>query len=259
MHARLLTLVLTMIALSTTVRAMQDFIVAQAQTEERVAGLLRLPEVYGEYPCQAFEPRKIAIYETASAQRPPIGTIELVNPPATAPQPDCEAPIVVVRRSSGRGTTTTLPYDESGYEFRTAVVYERSGEWFRIALLPGSAWIHRENSDPSLPYGFLPYPEALVSDGFNTYLRPGWDGSIWSEPGRGPGVPAPDGWRTHRGDEIPVRILNTRVVDGNAWIQIRFESENCGTSLGTLPDLRAWLPAYRSTGITAVWFYSRGC
>ena len=246
--------VLTIAILPATVRGAQDFIVAQSQTEERVVGLLRLPEIYGDYPCQAFEPKKVSLYSDSSRDRAPIGAIERVNPIAPPERPDCESPVVVVRRSGSASGSEPFPSDESGEDFTTAVVYERAGLWFRIALMRGSAWISRVSDE-----GFLAYPDILTSESFLTYLRPGWDGNLWTEPGRGAGTPAPEAWRSHRNSEIPVRITATRNVGNEMWIQIRFESESCGQSLGKLPALQGWIPAHRSSRATSVWFYSRGC
>jgi hypothetical protein len=232
----------------------QDFVVALSQTEEPVAGLLGLPEIFGDFPCQLFEPKKLDLYSTASTQYLPMGVIEVLNPPQPPERPDCDELNVVVRRTNDNSAPEILPTDESGYEFRRAVVYERSGRWFRIALRRGSAWIERENPDD-----FLSYPEVLMLDAFTTYLRPGWDGNLWNVPGAGMPVPAVAGWRAHMNEEIPMRITSTLVVRGQMWIRVRFETEVCGKSFGDLPTLETWLPAYRPSGATAVWFYSRGC
>jgi len=223
------------------------------ETEERVVGLLRLPEVYGEYACQAFEPKTINIYSSPSTGRRQIGTIERTNPIKPPERPDCDESIVVVRQLATPGRTDPLPYDESGYEFSTAVAYEQSGKWFRIALPQGSGWVERQEPE------FIAYPDDLTTESFSTYLRPGWDGNLWTEPGRGTATPAPQQWRTHREKEIPVRVTATRMVDGVAWVQLRFETESCGTDLGALPPLQGWMPAHRSAKSTAIWFYSRGC
>jgi len=245
--------VLVLGGLLTATGAAQDFVVAQSQTEERPAGLLALPEVFGEYPCELFEVKKLDLYASASKQRPAIATIERLNPPRPPNGPDCEEPRVVVRRVNN-SIVEKLPMDESGYEYTKAVVYEQSGNWFRIAIPQGSAWIERPNAD-----GFMSYPEALTAEAFSTYLRPDWNGNIWNTPGVGMGAPAPAAWRAHVKEEIPVRITSTQIVNGEKWIRIRFENELCGKSLGNLPALEAWLPAYRSSRATSVWFYSRGC
>ena len=231
----------------------QDFVVAQSQTEERPAGLLALPEIFGESPCEVSEAKTLNLYATPSKQRPPIGIIERLNQSRGRDDAECNQAHVVVRLITDN-TAESLPTDESGYEEVKAVVYEHSGNWFRIALPRGSAWIERADSS-----GFLSYPEQLSGESFLTYLRPEWDGKIWTTPGVGQAVPAPGAWRALAKKEIPVRVTATQVVRGEQWIHVFFEAESCGQSFGNLPPLDAWLPAYRSSRDTSIWFYSRGC
>jgi hypothetical protein len=238
-------------ALTTSAYA-QHFIVAQNQTEERPAGLLALPEIFGDYPCEAITPKKVNLYATASNDRSPIAVIERLNPPK-ADGPDCEVGEVVVRRLLD-GTRGHLPTDESGYEYTKAVVYQQSGNWFRIAIPQGSAWVERANAE-----GFMSYPDDLAMDAFSTYLRPGWDGKLWTAPGTGAATPAPSAWQALSKDDIAVRITSTQIIRGEKWIRVRFEKEVCGKSYGNLPALEGWLPAYRTARNTSVWFWSRGC
>jgi len=55
---------------------------------------------------------------------------------------------------------------------RRRLVYERSGRWFRIELMRGSAWI-----EPTIRRIRL-LSDSLASDSFLTYLRPGWTASL---------------------------------------------------------------------------------
>ena len=231
----------------------QDFVVAQSQTEERPAGLLALPEVFGESPCDVSEVKKLELYATPSKQPAPIAIIERLNPSRGPDDAECNQAQVMVRLIS-YNTSERLPTDESGYEEVRAVVYEQSGYWFRIALPRGSAWIERPDSS-----GFFSYPDQLSGESFLTYLRPGWDGKIWNSPGDGQAAPAPAGWRALVREQIPVRVASTRVVRGEKWIHVFFEAESCGQSFGNLPPLEGWLPAYRSSRDTSIWFHSRGC
>jgi hypothetical protein len=239
---------------STPILKAQDFIVAQNQTEERPAGLLALPEIFGEYPCERFEAKKLDLYATPLKQRPPIATIERLKSAGPADDQGCVQTTVVVRRLSDN-STDTLPTDESGYEEVRAVVYQQSGNWFRIAIPHGSGWVERRDSR-----GYLSYPEQLSGESFLSYIRPGWDGKIWTNPSVGAGIPAPAAWVALSKKEIPVRVVSTQTVKGEKWVQVVFEKESCAVSLGNnLPDLQVWLPAYRSSRETSIWFYSRGC
>jgi hypothetical protein len=113
-------------------------------------------------------------------------------------------------------------------------VYERSGNWFRIEIPRGSAWIERPDAS-----GFLSYPEQLSGESFLTYLRPEWDGKVWTNPGVGQAVLAPAAWRALVKEQIPIRVTSTQVVRGEKWIHVSFEAESCGQSFGNLPPLEA--------------------
>jgi hypothetical protein len=253
MIARVVALLWTLCSTAAGVQDSYRFIVAQAIAGERVVGLLALPEVFGDHPCELFQPKPLEIHAAASANAPTIAIIERVNPPRPPAKPDCDEPEVAVRPRGG-GPPAPLPYDESGYEYSKAVVFERAGSWYRIALMKGSGWIERRN-----PEAFMAYPESFATDSLATYLREGWDGNVWAEPGEPAGRAAPREWQAHRNEEIPVQVLGSRVVRRAAWIQIRFLAESCGTSLGNLPALAGWVPAHRTSRATSVWFYSRGC
>jgi hypothetical protein len=230
----------------------QRYVVAMNQAEERPVGLVALPEIFGDYPCEPIPQKTLQLYATPSKQRAAVATIERKNE-AKPDGPDCEEAEVIVRRVD-KNAIGPLPTDESGYEYTKAVVYERSGNWFRIAIPGGSAWIDRLN-----PEGFMSYPEDLASDAFLTYLRPNWDGKIWTTPGSGTPVAAPPGWQALAKEDIAVRVLSTEVRQGEKWIHIRFEKEVCGRTFGDLPAVEGWIPAYRDARMTSVWFWSRGC
>jgi hypothetical protein len=230
----------------------QRYIVAMNQAEERPVGLVALPEIFGDYPCEPIPQKTLQLFGTPSKQRPPVAIIERKNP-AKAEGPDCEETEAIVRRVD-KNSIGPLPTDESGYEYTKAVVYEQQGSWFRIGIPGGSAWIDRPNSE-----GFMPYPEDLTSDSFLTYLRPNWDGKIWAEAGSGTPVMAPAGWRAHAKEDIAVHVESIQTVQGQKWIRIRFEKEVCGKTFGDLPPLEGWIPAYRDARTTSVWFWSRGC
>jgi hypothetical protein len=243
-------LIVAMLASVTT--GSQRRVVSEAKTAERVQGLLDLPGILGDIQCGPFQPKSIDFYAKPSRAGSPEGSIE-VRASRLPNQPECYEPIAVARRNNG--ATEELPTEESGYEVQAAVVYQRSGNWFRIALQQGSAWIERENAE-----GFLAYPAGLTSDSHLTYLREGWDGTIWSVPDSGPGITAPQNWLAHRNRAIPVRVLSARTVGSDVWIQIRFETEEvCGQTLSNVTPLEGWIPAHRPQGATSVWFYSRGC
>jgi hypothetical protein len=234
-------------------RGSQEHVVSYGQTRERIAGLLEMPEILGDFDCKDFQARSVSFYPEPSKDRAATGMIE-VRPYRNPDTPDCYLPKVTVHRSGANAAAEELPTDEIGYEMQAAVVYERRDTWFRIALLQDSAWIERDDN-----VNFLSYPASLTSDTYLTYLRQDWDGRLWTAPGAAAAVAAPQGWQAYRAKSLPVRVLSTRTVGQEIWIQIRFETGDvCGETLEGVTPLEGWIPAYRQT-MTSVWFYSRGC
>lgn len=218
--------------------------------QERLVGLLMLPEVIGQ-GCGAIDQKSVDLYRTPSTATPPFGSITLV---VTDRQPNesCGSAQVTVRRAE-RGADEELPTDEIEYEVPAAIVYQRSGSWFRVALQRGSAWVKREN-----PKDFRSYPEMMMT-GHLDYLKKGWDGTLWRTPGAGAATRVPAGWRAHLADNIPIDVLGVRRVRNQVWIHVRLNTESCGQTLSGVRSATGWLPAFRPSGATSAWFYSRGC
>ena len=234
-------------------RGSQEHVVSYGQTEERIVGLLEMPDILGDFGCKDFQAHSVSLYPEPSKNRPSSGTIE-VRPYRNPDSPDCYESNVAVHRSGVNPSAEELPTDEIGYEMRAAVVYERKGTWFRIALLRGSAWIEGQGS-----VNLVSYPASLASDSYLTYLRQDWDGMLWPTPAAAAAVAAPVGWQAHRGKSLPIHVLSTQTVGPETWINIRFETGDvCGQTLEKVTPLEGWIPAYRQN-MTSVWFYSRGC
>jgi hypothetical protein len=105
------------------------------------------------------------------------GVIEVVKPMQVQSVGGCEGPSVRFRRLNG--ALEELPTQEIAYEIPAAVVYERSGNWFRIRLEMGSGWIQ---VDPSaIPNRFAAYPDLINEDRL-VYIDAGWDGKLYSQP-----------------------------------------------------------------------------
>src|SRR5688572_3938921 len=132
--------------------SLQEHFVSYGFAKERVIGLLDLPEILPTEGCGTTRSQNINLYGTPSKDRPPGGAIEARKSPQQ-PQPLCEIWDVRVRMQGG-SPVTELPTEESGYEVKAAVVFERADRWFRIALQQGSAWLERENAE-----GFRSYPD----------------------------------------------------------------------------------------------------
>jgi hypothetical protein len=160
---------------------------------------------------------------------------------------------LLVKRA-GTYSEEELPTEESGYEIAAAVALERRGQWFRIAVPQGSAWIDRGNAND-----FLPYPQLLARR--MAYLRNDWDGQLRQTAGfRFPTEPLPVEWKEHVPKQVGIEFLGMTRVGNDDWIRVQFTTEGCvDDTLKMLKPVQGWLPAYRSDGAPTAWFYSRGC
>ena len=219
----------------------RQWAISEGLVKERVIGLLSLPEIVGP-ECAPTEPSRANLYGGPSKGRSAIGWIE------SSQDEHCQ---LWVRRAENN-SAEQLPADESGYETTAAIVYQRVSRWFRIALQHGSAWITRDN-----PNDFLSYPELLTNR--LTYLREEWDGRLWGTPRASVTMPVSSTWKSYAKQKIPLTFLGVRRLGTDPWIQVRLETESCGESMEGVTPVEGWLPAYRPSGMTSVWFYSRGC
>lgn len=225
----------------------QERAVATDQTSERVAGLLQIPELVGD-GCGASPLQSINAFDSPAAQTS-RGALRAYVRGRSDDGASCEDLVIVLRAAGGRRVEALT--EESDYEVRSLVVYEHSGDWFRIALRPGSAWVQHD------PRDFLQYPDLLLRR--LAYVRKGWNGTLWPEPGRGAGDPVPTEWRQHLRDDVNVEVLAVRGVGKDAWIQVRLVTESCGETVPGVEPVTGWIPAFTTAGHPAVWFYSRGC
>jgi hypothetical protein len=107
---------------------------ASAFAQDRVIGLLRLPEIFGNAPCAPFEPRVVTLHAEPGGSQ--IASIEVDQNWSFAPHGGCEGLQVSVHRGDARAELPTREYD---YEAPAAIVLEQRGLWFRIRLNGGAA------------------------------------------------------------------------------------------------------------------------
>ena len=226
----------------------QRWFVSQNQPNERVVGLLDLRDVTENYADDACGSKKISVqlYDKPSTAGAAIGAIYMRRHPKYG----CG----LLFKRAGSSSEEELPTEESGYEILAAVVHERRGRRFRIAVPQGSAWIERANADD-----FLPYPQLLARN--MAYLRNDWDGQLRQTAGFGsPTESLPLEWKERVPQQIGIEVLGMSRVGHDDWILVRFTTERCGDdTLRMLKPMQGWLPAFRSDGTPAAWFYSRGC
>jgi hypothetical protein len=241
-----------MVALCMTQTASaQRWFVTEHQPAERVIGLLDLPDVTADYLNKGCE--YLAKQESASAQlySEPSKAASTTGAVYMRNHPEFGCALLVKRAGSLR--EEELPTQESGYELPAAVVYERRERWFRIAAAQGSAWIERANDKD-----FRPYPHLLTEK--RAHLRNDWDGQLRKTAGvRSAIEPVPVEWQKEIRGEIEIEVLGVTRLGNDDWLHVRFAVDGCDDSLKALKPVEGWLPAYRSDGKPAAWFYSRGC
>lgn len=241
--------ILVVLSVTRTATAQRRF-VTEHQPGERVIGLLDLPDVTANYlnkGCEYLaeqESTNPPLYSEPSNAAPMSGAVYMRQHP--------EYGCTMLFKRAGSAREEELPTEESGYEIPAAIVYERRGRWFRIAVPRGSAWINRANDE-----NFLPYPQLLTRK--MAYLTDGWDGQLRKSAGVLGAIEAlPVEWKK----EIPkeIEVLGVIRLGTDDWLHVRFDVGRCGDdSLKALKPMEAWLPAYRSDGKPAAWFHSRGC
>ncbi|MEN3337506.1 MAG: hypothetical protein V7647_1182 [Acidobacteriota bacterium] len=222
---------------------------AASAPQERIIGLLNLPEIVGD-GCGPAKPGSADLHSRASADSPVTGSLRYRVSDRQADGRACGSARLDVRRPDGTGEED-LPTLESEYEIAAAIVHERSGQWFRIARRQGSAWIRREHMED-----FKPYPELLTET--LAYLRPGWDGQLWRSPDLGP-ARVPPAWTQYLDQEVTVDVLEIRRTSGDVWLHVRLKTDTCGGTLPNVEEIAGWVRGYRVSGVTSAWFFSRGC
>ena len=233
--------------LSTTTSGSQERAVATEATRETVIGLLDIPDIVGG-GCGPATPATRDVFDEPT-DAAPLGALTLVVRGRSADGGTCDAPHLVLHSKHAQ-QDLSVPTEESDYEVQALVVYERSGEWFRVALTPGSGWVR------GTPQHFLRYPELLLQR--LAYINKHWNGQLWSQPaGAARAVPAE--WRAHLGDDINAEVLAVRHHGHDSWIQVRLLAESCGETVPGVKPLTGWIRAYAQSGRPAAWFYARGC
>ena len=220
-----------------------DAIPQQEFAYDRIVGLLTLPEVFGDNPCEKFVPGEILLYAAPDARRA-TGSIR-VDRHWTLPE--CSGLMVNVHAGESR-PVTELPTREHAYEAPAAIVLERRGQWYRVQLAEGSAWLRASARNEYLSL------EKLLADRM-TYLTDEWDGRLHSSPGA-----IADALRPRVPAGRPVRVQAFQRVGNQLWIRVSVMTHSiCQSADAPTVAAEGWLPAYSAKGQPTVWFHSRGC
>lgn len=216
-----------------------------SKTPERLIGLLDLPDIVAGGCGPAPNRATTRAYATPSQSGRVVGTIFWHEVPDVV----CD---VMIEKAGG--VKEEVPTLESGYEIPAAIVFERRGQWFRIRLKDGSAWVrHTDQSD------FLPYPDVLRK---GPHTLQSWDGTLRATPGRtGRVTPLSPGWKALLDRQLSIQYLGSRRVGDELWLHIRLaaKASECGQTYEGVTDVEGWIPAYHTDRTTLVWFASRGC
>lgn len=219
-----------------------------AAAQDKVLGLLVLPEVFGYGPCQQFETAAISLHD-APGMAAPIGSIAVDHHWSFAPHGGCEGLKVSVHSGSSRAELPTLEYAN---ESPAAIVLAEQDGWFKVRLGAGSAWLRASRHDRFMPLQdlFSEYPTL-------TALTAAHHGALLATPG----AEAPAG-KPLLPAGTPVRVLEIRNHGDETWLQVAVMSHSvCDIERSGPPEVvgLGWVAAHAPSGEPAVWFSSRGC
>ena len=219
-----------------------------ALAQDRVQGLIALPEVFGSGLCASFTPEDIALHASPGDPKA-IATIGVDQNWSFAPHGGCDGLKVRVHQGNDRHELPTL---ESAYEMPAAIVLERRDAWFKIRLHERAGWLKASVADHFMPLSDLYEEFAGV-----TAINQSFTGRLASAPGAlsGPILPrvVPN---------QPVRVTEIRETLGRPWVMVEVLSNSACTAFKDGPPeviATGWLPLHDDGGEPTVWFSSRGC
>ncbi|HXV64986.1 MAG TPA: hypothetical protein VEK15_30100 [Vicinamibacteria bacterium] len=223
-----------------------------ALAADPVIGLLSLPEVFGDFPCDEFTPEEITLYRAPDSNET-VGWIRVETYWTFHAIGGCEGLKVSVYRP-GTGGVAELPTKEYDYEAPAAIVLQEHGRWFQLLVDNGAAWIRASERDEFFPL------ERLLEDRL-TYLTSAWDGRLAPSPGaetrEAEREPHAD---ESNGAEPNVRVLGFRRVGEELWVDVEVMSHSfCEGAEEPKVTASGWIPAHAASGELTIWFYSRGC
>jgi hypothetical protein len=218
--------------------------VSSSAAEDRVIGLLTLPEVFGNGPCHEFAPEEVPLYSAIGADEPQ-GVIRVDRYWKFPDAGGCEGLIVNAQKGEEQ-SISALPTEEFDYEAPAAIVLEEQNDWFKLQLSDGTAWVRVTERNKYYPL------VVLLLNGL-TYIAENPASQIFSHPGGDDTVATAASGNS-------VRALEAESVDNQLWLHIQVLSHSVCESVDE-PRLlsQGWIRAHDPSGRPTVWFYSRGC
>ena len=149
-------------------------------------------------------------------------------------------------------------YAESGYEIPAIAIFERQGEWLRIALDNSATRFGWVKSDDK----FHPLAGLLGASRL-TYLTARWNRRLYDAPdakaiAAGGRVARLSVESTHTDFQQPYQAVGTVVVEGRLWLRVELLDAVCVPQEPRVIDT-GWVPAQSARGEQWAWFWSRGC
>jgi hypothetical protein len=221
---------------------------APASAQERVIGLLSLPQVFGPRQCAPFEPVDVALHASPNDARA-FAIIRVDQYHSFAPHGGCEGLEVSVHQGGQRLALPTLEYD---YEMPGVIVLDHRDGWFKVRLGERAAWLKASAADRFMPLKDL-YEEFVGV----TATSASYTGQLSSAPGASTGPILP-----RVGPSQPVRVIEIRESAGRPWVQVEVLGNSVCTAAENGPPqvvASGWLPLHDAGGEPSIWFSSRGC
>jgi len=223
-------------------------IASSAHAQDRVIGLLSLPEVFGSGVCATFEPEPVALHPSPKGGAP-TAFIRVDQNWSFAPHGGCEGLKVGVHEGAQRHELPTLEFD---YEMPGAIVLEQRARWFKVRLASGSGWL-----DASPAARFMPLSELFEEFVGVTAITKSFNGRLIAAPGRPAEASSPPVSALQ-----PARVIEIRNVFGQSWVHVEVLNHSiCSAAEHGPPDVvgTGWMPLHAADGEPTIWFSSRGC
>ena len=226
-----------------------SFAASDFESARGIIGILPLPEVFGNGPCDRSKTQDIELFRTARSSQI-IGRIYVSKPWTFHPAGGCEGLEVAVSISEPLHGVEKLPTLEFSYENPGAIVLKREEHWFKIALSESYAWVRIQDDSRYLTV------ERLLKDSL-TYFRGQSQLALLKSPGRGEAIWSPSSDFKRK---LPVEALSFKNVSGQLWVKVRLlEVDPCSEESTNVVPATGWLPFHDESGSPVIWFYSRGC
>jgi len=218
--------------------------VASVIAEEPIIGLLTLPEVLGEGPCDDFSPEDIPLY-SGMDKKLTSGKIKVDKFWTFPALGGCEGLTVNTYMGDGQKGYALLT-KEYRYEAPAAIVLETQNDWFKLKTSTGSAWIQKTKQGQYFPL------ENLIKNKM-AYIESTSGIKVFREPSIYDSIGLVS-------NSDSVNIIKTVNIDNKYWIHIQImENSICESNESPEVLYEGWIQAHTDTGKLTTWFYSRGC